>query len=89
MIIVDNAAYSFGYQIDSGIPIISWSNDPYDKELLNLMDYIRKLAAAPDMQVVNRETFHLSTFYEDYISEHVQNGARRIKRGRKKKVSHN
>ena len=50
IIIVDNAAYSFAYQIDNGIPIISWYNDRYDKELYNLMDYLKILASLDDIR---------------------------------------
>lgn len=69
LVIVDNAAYSFAYQLDNGVPIISWHDDPYDRELYNLIDYMKVLAEAEDIRVVNRDTFHLSTFYEDYIEE--------------------
>ena len=41
MVLVDNAAYSFGYQVDNGIPIISWHDDKNDRELFNLMDYMK------------------------------------------------
>ena len=69
MIIVDNAAYSFAYQLDNGIPIISWHDDPYDRELFNLMDYVKTLAAVEDIRDINEQTFHLRNFYDDYINE--------------------
>ncbi|OMJ88039.1 hypothetical protein SteCoe_10110 [Stentor coeruleus] len=69
LIIVDNAAYSFAYQLDNGIPIVSWHDDPHDKELYNLMDYVKALAAVEDIRDVNEQTFHMRTFYEDYINE--------------------
>lgn len=69
MVIVDNAAYSFAYQLENGIPIISWYEDRYDRELANLIDYMKVLAAAPDVRVVNSATFHINTFYEDYMNE--------------------
>jgi CTD small phosphatase-like protein 2 len=34
MVIVDNAAYSFGYQIANGIPIIPYYQDKNDTELV-------------------------------------------------------
>lgn len=70
-VIVDNCAYSFAYQLENGIPIISWYDDPTDRELYNLMDYLKVLATAEDIRVVNREVFHMNTFYEDYIQEYL------------------
>ena len=73
VVIVDNAAYSFAYQIDNGIPIISWHENRDDKELLNLMDYLQSLVDVEDIREVNYETFHLRTFYEDYMHEFLLN----------------
>ena len=67
LVIVDNSAYSFGYHLDNGIPIISWHDDPYDRELFNLIHYLRILARCDDVRVLNRQYFKLKTFYEDYI----------------------
>lgn len=72
IVIVDNAAYSFAYQIENGIPIISWHDDPCDKELFNLIDYLKVLAKAKDVRDVNRDVFRMNSFYEDYIEEFVK-----------------
>ena len=85
MIIVDNAAYSFAYQLDNGIPIISWHNDAFDKELYNLVDYVRALAVAEDIREINERTFHLRTFYEDYADEFIA-GELRSGRGAKNRL---
>lgn len=69
---MDNAAYSFGYQVDNGIPIISWYDDRSDRELFNLIDYMKQLANCEDMLAMNRSTFHLKTYYEDYINEFLK-----------------
>lgn len=69
IVIIDNAAYSFGYQVENGVPIISWHDDPCDRELFNLIDYLKALSKAEDVREVNRLTFHLATFYDDYIEE--------------------
>ena len=55
--------------MNNGIPIISWYDDRNDVELLNLMKYLKLLINVPDVREVNEQTFHLSTFYEDYINE--------------------
>lgn len=41
VLLVDNASYSFGYQLDNGIPIIPFYNDKNDKELLHLIQYLK------------------------------------------------
>jgi CTD small phosphatase-like protein 2 len=69
IIIVDNAAYSFAYQLENGIPIISWHDDSYDRELYNLIDYLKAASQVNDVRELNDKTFHLRNFYEDYISE--------------------
>lgn len=69
ILMVDNASYSYAYQIDNGIPIISWHDNKEDKELLNLTDYLQSLANSEDVREINFETFHLRTFYEDYMRE--------------------
>jgi CTD small phosphatase-like protein 2 len=73
MIIVDNAAYSFAYQLENGIPIVSWHDDPNDRELMNLIDYVKALASVDDVREINDATFRLRTFYEDYINEFLAN----------------
>lgn len=69
IVLVDNASYSYAYQIDNGIPIISWHDDREDRELLNLIDYLQSLESCEDVREANFETFHLRTFYEDYMRE--------------------
>lgn len=69
VVIVDNAAYSFAYQLNNGIPIITWRDDKSDRELLSLIDYLKKLSPVEDVRPINSSTFRLSTFYDDYISE--------------------
>ncbi len=69
VVLVDNASYSFGYQIDNGIPIVSWHYDPDDKELMYLTEYLKGLQNADDVREVNQATFHLATFYNDYSDE--------------------
>jgi len=66
IVIIDNAAYSFGYQLDNGIPIISWRDDKNDVELYNLMDYMKILAGDCDIRAENRKVFRLYTFFDDH-----------------------
>ena len=41
LVIVDNAVYSFGYQLDNGVPIIPFYDDPNDEELHHLVFYMK------------------------------------------------
>jgi Dullard-like phosphatase family protein len=69
--IVDNAAYSFAYQLDNGIPIIGWHDDPNDRELFSLIDYLKVLQQVDDVREVNRDVFRLHRFYEDYQHQYL------------------
>lgn len=76
IIIVDNAAYSFGYQLNNGIPIITWMDDMTDRELYKLMDYLKVLSIASDVRIINKKTFNLDRFYEvykHYLSSDAEN----------------
>ena len=60
VIIVDNAVYSFGYQLDNGIPIIpyySQKENPDDEELMHLVYYFNCIAQSDDIRVQNRKAF--------------------------------
>ena len=71
IVIVDNSAYSFGYQLDNGIPIISWYDDSQDNELQKLVYYLKQLAHCEDPRSLNRKTFHLASFHNDYVREYL------------------
>ena len=64
MVLVDNAAYSYGFQIDNGIPIIPYYEGKEDCELLMLKYYLSKLKTAEDVRDINRETFRLRNYPE-------------------------
>ena len=57
VVIVDNAVYSFGFQLDNGIPIIPFYNDSQDEELLHLINYIKCLAQFEDIREQNARAF--------------------------------
>lgn len=64
IVIVDNACYSFGYQIDNGVPIIPYYDNKKDMELKHLADYL-KLLVNNDIQETNRKNFKLY-MYQQY-----------------------
>ena len=66
IILVDNAVYSFGFQLDNGIPIFPYIQGKDDKQLLYLKEYL---------QVINKnnvikdlkKTFKMKELYESDI----------------------
>ena len=65
ILIIDNAAYSFGYQLDNGIPCVPFYDNKSDVELKNFIVYAKHLATVPDMVAFNRSYFHLHKYTED------------------------
>ena len=48
ILLIDNAVYSFSFQIDNGIPIIPFRDNRDDDQLLKLIDFLPVLAEMPD-----------------------------------------
>jgi len=67
MILVDNAAYSFGFQLENGIPIIPFYDNKSDQELRHLIPYLKFLSSASDLREINKQTFKLH-HYTTYAS---------------------
>ena len=60
MIIVDNLAHSFGFQIDNGIPILEWHNNKNDKELKFMAEYLIEASYCDDVREFNRKNLKLN-----------------------------
>ena len=65
IVLIDNAAYSYGYQIENGVPIIPYYDNKEDKELIYLEEYLL-LMLNNDIRETNIQTFkfHLYTDFE-------------------------
>jgi len=57
VILVDNSPYAYGYQVDNGVPIVSWFEDEDDKELLKLLPFLETLAKVKDVRPIIRKQF--------------------------------
>mgnify|MGYP003877552831 FL=1 len=67
VVLIDNAAYSFAFQIDNGIPIAPYYDNPEDEELKHLIPYLKFLNSVKDLKEVNRQNFKLH-MYSQYES---------------------
>jgi len=62
MVLVDNSGNSFAYQINNGIPIAPFYENKADKELLDLMEYMKSIKMEPDLRIPNKQTFKLHAY---------------------------
>jgi Dullard-like phosphatase family protein len=69
LIIVDNAVYSFGFQLNNGIPIIPFYDDPNDEELFHLVPFLEILSTCPDIREKNKEAFQLEQMSKEDLGE--------------------
>ena len=68
VILVDNAAYSYAFQLGNGVPIIPYYRGKSDYELLALEKYLLKMESSIDMREQNEANFKLSE-YHHYFSK--------------------
>jgi CTD small phosphatase-like protein 2 len=64
-VLVDNSPHAFGYQVDNGIPIESWFDDPHDTELLKLERFLRTLHDNDDVRRLVRQKFQTHKLIAD------------------------
>jgi CTD small phosphatase-like protein 2 len=58
VVLVDNAAYSYSFQVDNGIPILPYYEGRTDYELRALRNYLMGLTG--DVREANRKAFRLA-----------------------------
>ncbi len=63
MLLVDNSAYSYGLQIDNGIPILPYYQGKEDQELHHLASFLTMISLyqykAMDLRQILRDIFNL------------------------------
>lgn len=64
-VLVDNSPHAFGYQVDNGIPIESWFDDPNDTELLKLEQFLSTLHGVKDVRTMVRSKFQTYKLIRD------------------------
>lgn len=71
IIIVDNAIYSFGFQLSNGIPIIPFKDDKEDIEFDCLIGYLEKIKDVPDFRVPNRDAFKMEQVHKFNLGNYI------------------
>jgi CTD small phosphatase-like protein 2 len=72
IILVDNAVYSFGEQLENGIPITPFKEDPRDTEFLNLIKYLDKIKDVEDVREYNNKAFSLRKIFKTNLEPFIQ-----------------
>lgn len=67
LVLVDNAAYSYAFQVENGIPILPYYEGRNDYELSSLEKYLEGIILAKDVREINKKTFKLDQYrnYDD------------------------
>jgi len=68
MLIVDNLTHNFCLQVDNGVPILDYQDDPDDKELKYLAEYLVQCAEADDMVDFNSKYLRLRELVDFVLS---------------------
>lgn len=66
-IIIDNNAYSFGFQTENGVLVLPFTGEPGDAELLTLTEYLMFLIKQEDFRPINKRHFKYDLFDKETI----------------------
>ena len=55
IIIVDNSPVAYKLQPENAMPILSWYDDPNDRQLLRIANILERLAYEPDVRKIIRK----------------------------------
>ena len=58
IIIIDNSPNSYQFQPENGLPILSWYDDPHDRELMRFIPGLKLLAQVDDVRPVIMQSCH-------------------------------
>ena len=72
ILIIDKNVHSFAFQIDNGIPLLPWDNDPNDLELNYLTKYLLNIGPQKNLKTINRNFFRLYEMLNIDIKELIR-----------------
>ncbi|CAD8165360.1 unnamed protein product [Paramecium pentaurelia] len=64
LVLVDNASYSYAWQLDNGIPIVPFYDNKEDRELESLLKYLKGMQGCKDVREYNRNNLRLQYFQD-------------------------
>lgn len=64
VLLVDNAAYSYAFQLDNGVPILPYFKGKNDYEMQALQNYLFSLLIKEDIRLENQRLFKLHRYLE-------------------------
>lgn len=62
LVIADSAVYSYGFNLENGVPLLPFFGDKKDGELLELADFLVKVKDVKDFRKVTQKYFMVSLF---------------------------
>ena len=62
LILIDNAAYSFSFQLKNGIPISPYYDNKEDHELKAMIPYLKSISKCNDIRNFNRHYLKMDIF---------------------------
>lgn len=65
-VIIDNSPQAFAFQLDNGIPILSWFENKADRELFKVIPLLELVTEAEDVRPLLRSKFQLYRRVEAY-----------------------
>lgn len=78
VLLLDNSAYCFAAQIHNGIPVLSFTYEESDSELLRLLNFLRMLKDQSDMIGFNKSYFKMSKINQCSSKNDLQSHLRSI-----------
>lgn len=70
IIIVDNACYSYAFQITNGIPIVPFFFNQEDTQLIELSNFLMSLVGVREQDLMNLDS-HVHKILEEFFSQEV------------------
>lgn len=67
-VLVDNSPYAYGYQVENGIPIESWFDDPKDNLLVELIPFLMSLRGKEDVRPSITSHYRVQEIIDSYAT---------------------